>query len=317
MSRGGGRGEEVALTPEFVAKSFLAGGVAGMCAKSAVAPLDRVKILLQAQSLHYKDLGVFSSMRKVVRQENILALFKGNGAQMVRIFPYGALQFTAFEIFKKLLPKVGIPLLSKESHTMKFIAGSLAGLCAVSATFPLDTIRAKLAFQVAGETRYRGILHTGVTIVRLEGGLPGLYRGLTPTLIGIIPYAGLSFYCFELLKSLVLENLVWARSTTGTDGEVTLSLPAKLVCGGLAGALSQTVSYPLDVARRKMQLGLPGNFREVLVSSYNQDGIIRGLFRGMTVNYLRAIPMTAVSFSVYETMKQFMGLKTGLKIGGS
>ena len=130
---------------------------------------------------------------------------------------------------------------------MKFVAGSLAGLTAVSATFPLDTIRARLAFQVVGETKYQGILHAGGSIMRTEGAV-GLYRGLTPTLLGIIPYAGLSFYFFELLKTKLLKHFLWARSKS-PSGEMTLVLSAKLLCGGLAGALSQTISYPLDVAR--------------------------------------------------------------------
>jgi len=302
------------LTPSIIAKSLLAGGVAGMCAKTAVAPLDRVKILLQAQNKHYKQLGVAASLKKVVTNEGTLALFKGNTAQMVRVFPYGALQFTSFELFKTLLPSLGLGWLGKEAHTMKFVAGSLAGLTAVSATFPLDTIRARLAFQVVGETKYQGILHAGGSIMRTEGAV-GLYRGLTPTLLGIIPYAGLSFYFFELLKTKLLQHFPWARSKS-PSGEMTLVLTAKLLCGGLAGALSQTISYPLDVARRKMQLGVGGNMRGVLVNTYNQEGIVRGLFRGMSVNYVRAIPMTAISFSVYESMKQLMGLKTSLKMSG-
>jgi len=302
------------LTPSIIAKSLLAGGVAGMCAKTAVAPLDRVKILLQAQNKHYKQLGVAASLKKVVTNEGTLALFKGNTAQMVRVFPYGALQFTSFELFKTLLPSLGLGWLGKEAHTMKFVAGSLAGLTAVSATFPLDTIRARLAFQVVGETKYQGIFHAGGSIMRTEGAV-GLYRGLTPTLLGIIPYAGLSFYFFELLKTKLLQHFPWARSKT-PSGEMTLVLSAKLLCGGLAGALSQTISYPLDVARRKMQLGVGGNMRGVLVNTYNQEGVVRGLFRGMSVNYVRAIPMTAISFSVYESMKQLMGLKTSLKMSG-
>ena len=163
----------------------------------------------------------------MVTKEGPLALFKGNAAQMVRVFPYGALQFTSFEVFKGLLPTLGLGWLGREAHTMKFVAGSLAGLTAVSATFPLDAIRARLAFQVVGETRYHGIIHTGGSILRTEGAL-GLYRGLTPTLLGIIPYAGLSFYFFELLKAKLLQHFQWARSK-GSGDEVTLVLGAKLL----------------------------------------------------------------------------------------
>lgn len=74
-----------------------------MCSKTTVAPLDRIKILLQAHSAHYKHLGVFSGLRQIVKKESFLALYKGNGAQMVRIFPYAAIQFTSFEIYKKVM----------------------------------------------------------------------------------------------------------------------------------------------------------------------------------------------------------------------
>jgi len=129
---GGGGGGGARLTPEFVGKSFLAGGVAGMCAKTTVAPLDRVKILLQAHNSLYRDLGVGASLARVVKQEGPRALFRGNGAQMARIFPYGALQFTAFEVFKQALPRLELRGLGAKDHAMKFVAGSLAGLIAGS-----------------------------------------------------------------------------------------------------------------------------------------------------------------------------------------
>jgi solute carrier family 25 protein 16 len=145
-----------------------------MCAKTAVAPLDRIKILLQAHSIHYKHLGVFSGLKGIVEKERFIALYKGelnrlsvsvelifickyqiqksnpnltrfsnfpgNGAQMVRIFPYAATQFTSFEQYKKLF--------SEKSRVGTFFAGSMAGVTAVALTYPLDTIRARLAFQV-------------------------------------------------------------------------------------------------------------------------------------------------------------------------
>lgn len=83
-------------------RSFTAGGVAGCCAKSTIAPLDRVKILLQAQNPHYKHLGVFATLKAVPKKEGFLGLYKGNGAMMIRIFPYGAIQFMAFDNYRKV-----------------------------------------------------------------------------------------------------------------------------------------------------------------------------------------------------------------------
>ena len=283
-----------------------------MCAKTVVAPLDRIKILLQAQNVHYRDSGVVRGLRRIVARESAAALFRGNGAQMARVFPQGALQFACYEILKRTIPVVSG--WKKNDHNLKFVAGSVSGLISVTATYPLDAIRARLANQVAGETKYRGIVHTGVVIFQTEGGMRGLYRGLLPTLIGIIPYSGLAFYFFELNKSLVVTHCPWAR-VVETDGSVRVSLTARLLCSGLAGAFSQTISYPLDVVRRRMQVGgLEGGMMKIFWTTYLEAGVIRGLFRGMTVNYMRAIPQTAVLFSVYETMKEWMGLQTGIKI---
>ncbi|KFB40423.1 hypothetical protein ZHAS_00007902 [Anopheles sinensis] len=242
---------------EFIVKNLCAGGVAGMCSKTAVAPLDRIKILLQAHSIHYKHLGVFSGLKHIVKMESFFALYKGNGAQMVRIFPYAATQFTAFEVYKKYLGKALGPNLPIK-HADKFIAGAAAGVTAVTLTYPLDTIRARLAFQVTGEHRYNGIAHTAITIFRTEGGLRALYRGFVPTLMGMVPYAGFSFYCFEMLKFVCMKYApgVTCKKCDRNTGGLVLTVPAKLLCGGFAGAVAQSFSYPLDVTRRRMQLAM-------------------------------------------------------------
>lgn len=115
-----------------------------MVSKTTVAPLDRVKILLQAHNRHHVSHGVLKGLKHIIKNESIWALYKGNGAQMVRIFPYAATQFTAFEMYKKYLSGI----FKKNSHIDKFLAGAGAGLTAVTLTYPLDTIRARLAFQV-------------------------------------------------------------------------------------------------------------------------------------------------------------------------
>ncbi|ODN05545.1 Graves disease carrier protein [Orchesella cincta] len=302
---------------EFILKSLVAGGVAGMCAKTSVAPLDRMKILLQAHSKHYSHLGVFSGLRGIVKKERFIALYKGNGAQMVRIFPYAATQFTSFEMYKKLLG-------GEKSHIGRFAAGSAAGVTAVALTYPLDTIRARLAFQVTGEHVYNGIYSCAVHIFREEGGVRALYRGFVPTVCGMIPYAGLSFYCFESFKYLCMKYIpdYTCKSHSTNTGGLVLLLHAKLLCGGVAGAAAQTVAYPLDVTRRRMQLAMMDEktkkFGMGMVSTlkliYEENGVMRGLYRGMSINYLRAIPMVAVSFSTYELVKQTLNLDTGIAI---
>ncbi|XP_034148766.1 graves disease carrier protein isoform X1 [Esox lucius] len=294
-------------------RSFVAGGVAGCCAKSTIAPLDRVKILLQAHSPHYKDLGVLATLRAVPKKEGYLGLYKGNGAMMVRIFPYGAIQFMAFDKYKKVLSKqLGI-----SGHIHRLMAGSLAGMTAVICTYPLDVIRARLAYQVKGHHRYTGIANAFQTIYIKEGGIPGFYKGLTPTLIGMAPYAGFSFFTFGTLKSLGLTHFpeLLGRPSSDNPEVLVLKTHVNLLCGGVAGAIAQTISYPLDVARRRMQLGvvLPDSEKcltltKTLKYVHHQYGVKKGLYRGLSLNYIRCVPSQAVAFTTYEFMKQTLYL---------
>ncbi|XP_050514490.1 solute carrier family 25 member 16-like [Diabrotica virgifera virgifera] len=305
---------------EIICKNLLCGGVAGMLSKTTVAPLDRVKILLQAHNRHHESHGVVGGLRHVINKEGPLALYKGNGAQMVRIFPYAAIQFTSFEVYKKYLDGV----FGETSHIDKFLAGAAAGLTSVFCTYPLDTIRARLAFQVSGEHIYTGIAHAASTIFKEEGGARALYRGFTPTLMGMVPYAGLSFYIFEYIKYGFMKYLphLACNPCEKNTGGLVLTVPAKLLSGGLAGAVAQSVSYPLDVTRRRMQLAMMNpethhyghSMFTTLYKIYTEHGVIKGLYRGMSINYMRAIPMVAVSFSTYELCKQLLNLDTGLKV---
>ncbi|XP_041921137.1 solute carrier family 25 member 16 [Alosa pseudoharengus] len=294
-------------------RSFVAGGVAGCCAKSTIAPLDRVKILLQAHNPHYKHLGVFATLKAVPKKEGFLGLYKGNGAMMVRIFPYGAIQFMAFDNYKKFLSKrLGI-----SGHIHRLMAGSMAGMTAVICTYPLDVVRARLAFQVTGYHRYTGIANAFQTIYLKEGGFSGFYRGLTPTIIGMAPYAGFSFFTFGTLKSMGLAHApeLVGRPSLDNPDVLVLKPHVNLLCGGIAGAIAQTISYPLDVARRRMQLGsaLPDSEKcctltKTLKHVYHQHGVKKGLYRGLSLNYIRCIPSQAVAFTTYEFMKQALHL---------
>lgn len=304
---------------DALVKTFIAGGTAGCCAKTTVAPLDRVKILMQGHNQHYKHLGVVSSLRGVTEKEGFVGLYKGNLAQMLRIFPYAAIQFMTYEQYKKMLQSVTHHV---HPHVVNLLSGSLAGLSAVFATYPLDVVRARLAFQVTGEHIYFGVIDTFRTI-GIEEGRKGFFRGIIPSLLGMAPYAGLSFYTFETLKAFCLSTFpsTLGRPCPKNTGGLVLFTPAKLVCGGLAGAVAQTLVYPLDVIRRKIQLAsmLPEPHKyhgkrwwTILKIVYQDHGIRNGLFRGLTINYLRVMPMTAVSFTVYETTKQLFGLDTGV-----
>jgi len=274
--------------------SFLSGGMAGVIAKSAVAPLERVKILYQIRSELYSLDSIHQSIQKIFKNEGIKGLWRGNTTTVARVFPYAAVQFLSYETIKKNL----IPY--QTSFTL-FIAGSSAGGCAVLATYPLDLLRARLAIDVS--KTYTKPYDLFTRTLRNEG-FRGIYRGIQPTLLGILPYGGISFSTFEFLKKKVPRN---------DKGELISSY--KLICGGVAGGLAQTVSYPLDVVRRRMQTHGYGDGRveinlkkgslETIYLIYKNEGIA-ALYKGLSINYIKVIPTSAIAFYTYELFSSIL-----------
>ncbi|ESP04634.1 hypothetical protein LOTGIDRAFT_135819 [Lottia gigantea] len=288
-------------------------GVAGCVAKTVVAPLDRIKILLQAHNQHYKHLGIGRTFIEIYRKEGFLGFYKGNGVQMIRIFPYSGIQFFINERCKIIFNRHT----RSHPHINRIAAGSVAGLTAVLFTYPLDIARSRLAFQVTGEHRYLGLRHLLKCMIYSEGGMKALYRGIVPTMIGMVPYSGLSFFCFGTLKEICLKYFPDQCGTPcdKNKGQINLNIPTKLVCGGISGAVSQTITYPLDIVRRRLQVSvlLPDSHKyeqqgwvETLRLIKQENGIVNGLYRGLSINYIRVIPMAAVSFSTFETLSEIL-----------
>lgn len=316
-----------------VARSLLAGGIAGIFAKTAVAPLDRMKILVQAQNVVYKDMGVVGGLKTMVRNESILGLYKGNGAQAVRIFPYSAIQFFSFDIYKRDL--FGPMLDSKPgnaNHLQKLLAGGAAGGTAVVFTYPLDLVRARLTFQVKstkpqiaiappeGLLGRSAIITTMAHAFKNEGGIKALYRGICPTLIAMIPYNACNFYTVDSSKRIALQRYpeIFGRRDPKT-GELTLKTQSRLLFAATSAAIANTVGYPLDVTRRRMQLALlsseTAKFSEstfkTLKLIYKENGVAKGLYRGLSINYLRVVPLFAVQYAMNDGIKELFGLSTG------
>jgi solute carrier family 25 protein 16 len=212
-------------------------------------------------------------------------LYKGNDAMMIRIFPYGAIQLMVFEHYKTFVTtKLGV-----SGHVHILMAGSVAGMTAVICTYPLDMVRVPLAFQVKGEHTYTGIIHTFKTIYAKESGFLGFYSDLMPIILGMAPYADVSFFTFGILKSVGLSHapVFLGRHLSDNPNVLVLKTHINLLCGGIAGATAQTISHPFDVTCRRMQLGTvlpefenPLAMWETMKYIYGQHGIWKGLYCG-------------------------------------
>lgn len=300
----------------YIWRSLLAGGIAGSTAKTVVAPLDRVKILFQGKNPHFKQYagswsGAFRALAEIWRESGVLGLYRGHSATLSRIFPYAALNYMCFEQYKRIL--MGTRSQS-ESHMRRLLAGSLAGATSVTLTYPLDYVHSRMTYQHK-QNRYTNIWQTILLTMKEEGGVKGLYRGFGPTLLGIIPYAGCSFYTYDTLKTTWLTSkAAAARAQSAQPQQVELSVYERFICGAAAGLTAQSASYPLDTIRRRMQLrGLAPtvppyrNTWQALKSIIATDGV-RGLYVGLSINYIKAGPTHAVSFLTYEAVKQYLNI---------
>lgn len=281
-----------------------------------MAPLERLKIIYQCQGKSHAYGGVTSALAKIWREEGIKGMFRGNGINCLRIMPYSATQFASYEQFKKLFTNNGqVPL----ETPLRLTAGALAGVCSVVATYPLDLVRSRLSIisasignsatmQTSGASaallaqRELGVVGMTMKVFREEGGLRGLYRGIGPTAAGVAPYVGLNFTFYELFKVYF------------TPPDRPPSTWRKLSCGATAGAISQTLTYPLDVLRRKMQVtGMTDKVDFKYNNSFDAIRLIvrsegvRGLYTGLTVNLLKVSPSMAISFVSYEATKGWLG----------
>lgn len=200
--------------------------------------------------------------------------------------------------------------------TTRFVAGSAAGATATAMTYPLDLMRARYAAAGAvpgvqkkkqkNQKSWR--LFRDVRAVFRAEGVRGLYGGMTPTLLGIVPYAGISFATFETLKSRYGEARAGpARDANANEPEMPAAL--RLLFGGVAGLFAQSVTYPLDIVRRRIQVvGAAGGYVSpwrALVDIGRTEGLRNGLYKGVTMNWLKGPVSVAVSFFVNDSVKAY------------
>jgi solute carrier family 25 phosphate transporter 23/24/25/41 len=166
--------------------------------------------------------------------------------------------------------------------------------------YPLDLVRTRLAAQTGvSRQHYQGISHAFRTIIAHDG-LPGLYRGLKPTLLQAGPNLALNYCAYEGFRSRWLAD---------HPANSTPPVHVSLVCGSLAGMASSTVTFPLDVIRRRMQMqGAAGSrmrysgVMNAISTVFRHEGL-RGFYAGIVPEYIKVAPGVAITYCTYEAMK--------------
>ena len=196
----------------FVAfmKDFLAGGLAGAVAKTATAPIERVKLLIQTQDANPKILsgevprytGILNCFTRVSAEQGFAAFWRGNTVNVIRYFPTQAFNFAFKDTIKGLFPKY-----NSKTEFMKFFAanmasGGLAGAGSLSIVYPLDYARTRLASDVgSGNPQFEGLADCLMKTMK-QGGIFSMYAGFGVSVVGIVAYRGPYFGVFDTLKAI-------------------------------------------------------------------------------------------------------------------
>lgn len=238
------------------------------------------------------------------QQAGVKGFFAGNAADVIRTAPQKSVQLASFDAYKRMFTTKD-PVTGKKTTPgwASTVCGSLAGVTSTITCFPLEVLRTRLACAAPGT--YSNMFSAGAKIIAAEGPL-SLWAGLGPSLAGVIPYAGVNLGLYDALRS------VYTKAT----GNERVPKTAALYIGSLAGVSAATVTFPLEVVRRRMMMGQKyGGTVQALMAISAKEGT-GALFRGCMLNWVKLAPSAGLSFYVYEWSKEVLGLIEEQKAGG-
>ncbi|XP_077434759.1 solute carrier family 25 member 43 isoform X1 [Vanacampus margaritifer] len=285
-------------------QSFSCVGFAGLFSKSATSPLEVVKIKSQVGTFHCKK-GFGQTFLLIYHNEGLKGFWKGNLVSCLRLFPYTAVHLTTY----RKIVHLHMDELGFISQARAIIAGGLAGVAAALATYPLEVAETRLIVQNRRVPSYVGVVHTLAKIHSAEG-LRALYRGFSLTVLGAFPF---SVGCYVVYTNV---DKVWQ------EPPFRLSPLQNFINGCLAAGLAQTLSYPFETVKRKMQAqssrlphlgGVDVHFSGVMdcfVQVVKNKGVL-ALWSGLTANTIKIVPYFGLLFACFELCKQVCLYRNG------
>lgn len=224
---------------------LIAGGSGGCLSRTVTAPLERVRMQAQVNGKSGVNFMV-KYLQQILREEGVKGLFAGNFMNCCRVFPFAGLSCVFYSRFMKIFP------VDNEMDPMepvwRALAGGLSGGLATILTYPMDVIRAKLTVSTSTEsssspsTKQRSF-KSATSSIMTKHGIKGFYRGMSPTLAAVMPFIAIQQASYDVLKQLFIDS-----------GYFTVSPSTFFMTGALAGLCAQSVVYPLDVIRRRIQM---------------------------------------------------------------
>jgi len=289
-------------------KDFLAGGISAAISKTAVAPIERVKLLLQVQhaskqiAVDQRYKGMIDCFVRIPREQGFLAFWRGNMANVIRYFPTQALNFA----FKDKWKQIFLDGVDKKKQFWRYFAGNLAsggaaGASSLCFVYPLDFARTRLAADVgkgAGNREFSGLGNCLAKIYKTDG-LLGLYRGFGVSVQGIIIYRAAFFGFYDTAKGMLPDPK-------------TTPLVVSWMIAQCVTTVAGIISYPFDTVRRRMMMQSGRGKADIMYKNtldcwakiYKTEGS-GAFFKGAFSNILRGTG-GALVLVLYDQFKAFL-----------
>jgi solute carrier family 25 (adenine nucleotide translocator) protein 4/5/6/31 len=293
---------------------FLMGGVSAAVSKTCASPIEVIKLrlqnvesLLKAGAIDRPYTGIADCGKRIVADEGVKALWKGNGTNVIRYFPTQALNFSLKDYFKRLFNKDK----TRDGYFTWFLgnlaSGGAAGSVSLLFVYSLDYARTRLTNDLksakrGGQKQYSGLIDVYKKTIATDG-VAGLYRGFVISCVGIVIYRGLYFGIYDSIKPIL-------------PGDMKDNLAVNFLLGWGVTVGSGLASYPIDTIRRRMMMtsGEAEKFSGSIDCAQKilaKEGV-GSFFKGAGANILRGVAGAGV-LALYDRMQMLM---FGKKFGG-
>merc|ERR1712096_44612 len=303
-------GSVVTKKMTFNVKSFAqdlaAGGTAAAISKTLVAPIERVKLLLQVQAaskaLEGKEYkGIVDAFVRIPKEQGFMSFWRGNMANVIRYFPTQALNFAFKDTYKQMF----LAGIDKKTQFGRYFLGNLASGGAAGATslcfvYPLDFARTRLAADVGkagAEREFRGLGDCLVKITKSDG-IKGLYQGFNVSVQDIIIYRAAYFGIYDTAKGMLPDP---------KNTHIVISWMIAQTVTAVAGL----TSYPFDTVRRRMMMQSGRKGTDIMYTGtldcwrkIARDEGGKAFFKGAWSNVLRGMGGAFVPV-LYDEIKKY------------
>jgi len=283
-------------------ENFMLAGVAAGVSKTAAAPIERVKLLVQNQDEMIKQgrldkpyTGVMDCTTRVLKTEGVYPFWRGNLANVLRYFPTQALNFAFKDAIKAAF---AVPKDASQGYKfgMNIASGGAAGTMSLLFVYSLDYARTRLANDAkgkGGERQFNGLIDVYTKTLKSDG-IQGLYRGFAISAVGIFIYRGMYFGLFDTLKPILL----------GDQANVTMAF----LLGWGVTVTAGLMSYPIDTIRRRMMMTSGGGVKykgsiDCGMQILKNEGFM-SMMKGAGANVLRGVAGAGVlaGFDKFQAM---------------